>query len=68
VPRAFLDRLRTEVVYDDRNARELLAGSHVRCPGFEDYVEVLVRFVRSQQAEIRARAIDELLPDHEPLA
>jgi nucleoside-diphosphate-sugar epimerase len=68
VPRAFLDRLRTEVIYDDRNAKELLAGSHVRCPGFEDYVETLVRFVRSQQAEIRSRAIDELLPDHEPLA
>ncbi len=67
VPRAFLDQLRTEVVYDDRNAKELLANSGIRCPAFEDYVEVLVRYVRGQQAEIRARALDELLPDHEPL-
>ncbi len=67
VPRAFLEQLRTEVVYDDRHAQELLSGSGIRCPGFEDYVDVMVRYVRSQQAEIRARALDELLPDHEPL-
>ncbi|MBC7173483.1 MAG: SDR family oxidoreductase, partial [Polyangiaceae bacterium] len=67
VPRAFLDQVRTEVVYDDRNAKELLAGSGIRCPGFEEYVDVMVRYVRGQQAEIRAKALDELLPDHEPL-
>lgn len=62
VPRAFLDQLRTEVVYDDRNARELLSGSGIRCPGFEDYVDVMVRYVRDQQDEIRARS-DALSPD-----
>src|SRR5690606_11955390 len=67
VPRAFLDQLRTEVVYDCRNTQERLVGSAIRCPGFEDYVQPMVRFVRQQQAELRARALDELLPDHEPL-
>lgn len=50
VPRAFLEQVATEVVYDDRNARELLAAHDVRCPSFEDYVGVMVEYVRQQQA------------------
>ncbi|RLB46096.1 MAG: oxidoreductase, partial [Deltaproteobacteria bacterium] len=60
VPRAFLEQLATEVVYDDRNARELLAGSGLACPRFESYVGTLVDHVRGHQAaqreQRRARA------------
>jgi nucleoside-diphosphate-sugar epimerase len=60
VPRTFLEQLATEVVYDDRNARELLAGQDLRCPSFESYVDVLVEHVRKAQtgreAERRRRA------------
>lgn len=48
VPRAFLEQLATEVVYDDRNARELLADHDIQCPPFESYVDVMVDYVRSQ--------------------
>lgn len=49
VPSPFLDQLETEVVYDDHNARAILAGSGIACPAFEDYVGSLVRFAREQQ-------------------
>lgn len=49
VPRAFLDQLAVEVAYDDRNTRELLAGTPIRCPAFEQYVDVMVDYVRAQQ-------------------
>jgi thioester reductase-like protein len=55
VPRAFLEQLATEVVYDDRNTRELLAGRGLSCPRFENYVGTLVDHVRRQQAAQRAR-------------
>ncbi len=55
VPRAFLEQLATEVVYDDRNARELLAGAGLGCPRFESYVDTLVDHVRHQQAMRRER-------------
>ncbi|MCS6798179.1 MAG: SDR family oxidoreductase [Myxococcota bacterium] len=45
-PRAFLEQLSTEVVHDDRGARELLAGRGIRCPRFETYVDRLVEHVR----------------------
>lgn len=45
--RAFLDQLKTDVIYDDRNARELLAGTGVLCPDLESYVDTMV--VRAQQ-------------------
>ncbi|HJL18359.1 MAG TPA: SDR family oxidoreductase [Sandaracinaceae bacterium LLY-WYZ-13_1] len=54
VPRAFLEQLATEVVYDDRNAREILDELDIRCPPFEDYVDVMVEYVSTQQAERRA--------------
>ena len=65
VPRAFLEQLATEVVYDDRNARELLAGRNIECPSFESYVDVLVRYVREQQAKRREGA--EARDEHDPL-
>jgi thioester reductase-like protein len=67
VPRAFLEQLATEVVYDDRNARELLAGRGITCPPFESYVDVLVSHVREQQAKRRADWVD-AREEHDPLA
>lgn len=40
--RAFLDHLKTDVIYDDRNTREILAGTGIVCPELESYVEVMV--------------------------
>lgn len=54
-PRAFLEQLAVEVAYDDRNTRELLAGTSIRCPAFEQYVDVMVEYVRSRELEERAR-------------
>ncbi|MEC7526193.1 MAG: SDR family oxidoreductase [Myxococcota bacterium] len=58
VPRAFLEQLATEVVYDDRNARDILDELDVECPSFESYVGVMVDYVRKQQATRRAQAAD----------
>ncbi len=67
VPRTFLEQLATEVVYDDRNTREILAGRGIECPPFESYVDVLVQHVREQQAKRRADATAGL-EVHDPLA
>jgi thioester reductase-like protein len=40
--RAFLDHLKTDVIYDDRNTRELLASTGVTCPDLASYVDVMV--------------------------
>ncbi len=56
VPRAFLEQLATEVVYDDRNAREILDALDLRCPPFDSYAEVMVDYVRRQQASRRAQS------------
>jgi hypothetical protein len=40
--RAFLDHLKTDVIYDDRNTRELLHGSQITCPPLESYVDLMV--------------------------
>jgi thioester reductase-like protein len=40
--RAFLDQLKTDVIYDDRNAREILAGTGIFCPDLESYVDTMV--------------------------
>ena len=45
--RAFLDHLKTDVIYDDRNTRELLAGAAISCPALETYVDTMV--ARAQQ-------------------
>jgi thioester reductase-like protein len=65
VPRAFLEQLATEVVWDDRNTRELLEGTDIKCPPFESYVDTMVRYVRDQQAARRARKTEEHLADLE---
>ncbi|MDH5491886.1 MAG: SDR family oxidoreductase [Myxococcales bacterium] len=67
VPRGFLEQLATEVVYDDRNARELLASSDLRCPPFESYMETMVRFVQAQQADRRAKEVERSLREQAPL-
>lgn len=41
--RAFLDHLKTDVMYDDRNTRELLAGTGVTCPDLASYVDLMVQ-------------------------
>jgi thioester reductase-like protein len=51
--RAFLDLLKTDVIYDDRNTRELLAGTGITCPPLESYVEVMV--ARARQGVDSAR-------------
>ncbi len=56
VPRAFLEQLATEVVYDERNAREILSELDIECPPFESYVDVMVDYVREQQSSRRAEA------------
>lgn len=40
--RAFLDHLKTDVIYDDRNTRELLAGTGITCPDLASYVDTMV--------------------------
>jgi thioester reductase-like protein len=49
VPRQFLDLLAREVVYDARNARELLAGSGIECPPLSSYLKTMVTRVRREQ-------------------
>jgi thioester reductase-like protein len=46
--RAFLDQLKTDVIYDDTNTRELLAGAGIQCPDLESYVDTMV--ARARQA------------------
>ncbi|MDD9941516.1 MAG: SDR family oxidoreductase [Myxococcales bacterium] len=53
IPRTFLEQLSTDVVYDDRNTQELLAGTGIVCPPAASYLKVMVDHVRREQ---RARA------------
>jgi thioester reductase-like protein len=46
--RAFLDHLKTDVIYDDRNTRELLAGTGIVCPDLESYVDAMVARARRE--------------------
>lgn len=48
--RAFLDHLKTDVIYDDRNTRELLAGTGILCPDLESYVDSMVARARREAA------------------
>lgn len=59
VPRAFLEQLATEVVYDDRNAREILDEHDIVCPPFESYVGTMVEYVRTQQTQRRPPTSDD---------
>jgi thioester reductase-like protein len=49
IPRAFLEQLATEVTYDSRNTREILAGTGVSCPNAAGYLSVMVDHVRREQ-------------------
>jgi len=44
--RAFLDHLKTDVIYDDRNTRELMANAGISCPALESYVDTMVARAR----------------------
>jgi nucleoside-diphosphate-sugar epimerase len=50
VPRTFLEQLATDVAYDARNAREILAPLGLRCPRFSSYVDVMVEHVKDEQS------------------
>jgi hypothetical protein len=69
VPRAFLEQLATEVVYDDRATREILEPLGLQCPTFESYVDVMVQYVRQQQShrQRRPEAEGQSRSDDEPL-
>jgi thioester reductase-like protein len=54
VPRSFLDLLATDVIYDARNAREILAGTGIECPSVTSYIKTMVQRVRREQ-ETKAR-------------
>lgn len=56
IPRAFLEQLATEVSYDARNTRELLAGTGIECPRAASYLQVMVDYVRSEQQKKASRA------------
>jgi nucleoside-diphosphate-sugar epimerase len=43
-PRAFIETLGTNVTYSTTNADELLEGTGVRCPPFEEYVDTIVEY------------------------
>jgi nucleoside-diphosphate-sugar epimerase len=51
IPTAFLEQLATDVVYDARNTRELLAGTGLECPLASTYLKVMVDYVRRTQAQ-----------------
>jgi thioester reductase-like protein len=50
IPRAFLEQLAPEVIYDTRNTREILAGTGIECPRADTYIAALVDFVRRENA------------------
>jgi hypothetical protein len=56
IPRAFLEQLSSEVIFDSRNTRELLAGTGIECPSAASYIKLLIEDVkREQQARIKRR-------------
>lgn len=59
-PRAFVDLMATSVRYDTTNTDELLAGSGIVCPPFEDYVDALVAYVKQRVQDRRLRERHEL--------
>lgn len=49
VPKSFLDLLATDIIYDARNTREVLAGTGIECPSVTTYIKSVVQQVRRQQ-------------------
>jgi nucleoside-diphosphate-sugar epimerase len=57
IPRAFLEQLTAEVIYDSRNTRELLAGTGLECPNAASYIKILIDEVKKdQQARIKRKS------------
>ena len=58
VPKSFLELLAVDVVYDARNARELLAGTHIACPNLTGYLKtILARVQRDQEARAKPQRV-----------
>jgi len=55
-PRSLLEHFATEVVYDDRNAREILQPQQVHCPQLSTYAENLVSYMRSLKEQKQNKA------------
>lgn len=54
--RALIDELARDVLYDDRNARPILARAGLSCPPFSSYVAKLVEHVRRERKSDRPAA------------
>ena len=59
-PRAFVDTLVTPVSYSSAATMELLAGTDIRCPPFESYVDRIIDFVQTRLKERREKKQDEI--------
>jgi nucleoside-diphosphate-sugar epimerase len=66
IPRAFLEHLLTDVVYDDRHTRRALEGTGIACPPFESYADRLVQYVEDREAARRHQQVETLV-DSDPL-
>lgn len=64
-PRAFMESLATPTTISTTNTDELLAGTDIRCPPFESYVDRLVEYVQERLREKRERELEEI---HDTLA
>jgi dephospho-CoA kinase len=58
-PLAFLDSFDHQVFYNQRSTQELLEGTGLRCPSFEKYVAVLVKYVQEVHAARRVTSIED---------
>lgn len=70
IPRTFLEQLATEVIFDARNTRELLAGTGIECPKAASYLPVMVDYVRRQQqhrAEAKQQKVHTEEAEEDPL-
>jgi thioester reductase-like protein len=51
IPRNFLELLASDVSYDSRNTREILAGTGIECPPVTSYIRTMVERVRRDQEQ-----------------
>jgi thioester reductase-like protein len=63
-PRALLHTFGTDVTYDRSNADAILAGTDIRCPSFESYVDRMVEYV---QLRLREKRANDEARVHDPL-
>ncbi len=59
-PLQLLESFDHQAIYNCRNTMALLDGTGIRCPSFDTYVDVLVRYVREVQAAKRAKLEEEV--------